>query len=341
MYKVYGARVHFDENQIASAILDCDTGEFVLRGEPEWEEAKMQAKVSATTLCTIREHLTQTHLIVSNSASREVPKNLHPEHPIRRLLAIFTYNAVSINQQASNLLVPDRCIIHRASPLTFEGLQQTFDNAFTDSIAYQPFPDRDIKNSAVAELEKNGGFPYVTEGIEYYEIARGMVREWLTNAGEEASDQYALDFYEAMKKTSEGQAYVLPEYSEENMVDLISSVIFAVTAFHEIVGSIGDCFGAPNKNGFRISRKDPLQVDAQSYMLLACIVASTSLPAPKLMKKFEFYIGIDAPGWETEVWTSFQKKLAVQSNVVRKRDDERAFEFKYFEPSNFDCSVSV
>ncbi len=71
-YKCYGARVHFDENQKVSAIHCSDSDELFLPGQPGWEEAKFQAKISAFTLITVREHLAQTHLIVSNDASREI-----------------------------------------------------------------------------------------------------------------------------------------------------------------------------------------------------------------------------------------------------------------------------
>ena len=342
-YKKYGATVYFDKMGIVSAIHDSDTDKLVLRGQPGWEEAKMQAKVSAFTLVTVREHLSQTHLIVANNTSREIVKNLSPDHPIRRLMAIFTYNTVSVNQNAANQLVPERCLIHRASPLTHKGMQQVFDHSKADSITYQPFPNRTIANPTLRKLEKEGGFPYLTEGCEYYEIARDMVRDWLERAGDAATDESALKFYDAMKKTSEGQEYEFPEYSANNMVDMLATIVFAVTGYHELVGHVPDYTDYPNKAGFRISKSDPLQVDAQSFLLASVIAASTSLPAPELMKDFPNFIGVGAntDTWESDVWKTFQDHLKIQHEKVQSRHKKRDFEFIYFDPENFECSVSV
>ena len=342
-YKCYGARVHFDENQKVSAIHCSDSDQLYLPGQPGWEEAKFQAKVSAFTLTTVREHLGQTHLIVSNDASREIVKTLHPEHPIRRLLAIFTYNAVSVNLAAFQVLVPENCLIHRALALDHEGgVKKVFDNAYTTTRAYEPFTKRDIKNPAVEQLAEDGDFPYLTEGRQSYEMIEKMVSEWLDKAGDEANDEYALDFYEAMRKSSEGQDYELPEYTPENMKYLITTIAFTVTAYHELIGHVPDYTDSPFKAGFRVPKETPTQVDLQSFILAAFIAGATSPPAPQLLAPFPNYIGAGgAPEWERDVWTNFLSEMGLQAKKVQKAERERDFEFKYFDPSLYECSVSV
>jgi hypothetical protein len=114
-----------------------------------------------------------------------------------------------------------------------------------------------------------------------------------------------------------------------------------VTGYHELIGHVPDYTDFPDKAGFRIAKRDPLQCDAQSYMIAAVITSSTSLPAPQLVAEFPNFISVDAPEWEREVWTTFQEKLQAQSDVVQAREAERDFEFLYFDPSEFECSVSV
>lgn len=343
LFKNYGARVHFDANQMVSAIYDCDMGKLVLPGQPEWEEAKFQAKVSAFLLTTAREHLLQTHFLVSNNASREVVKTLPPDHPIRRLLAIFTYNAVGINKTASIALTPENSLIHRATALSYQGMLDVFDNAFSTSIALKPFTDRIIKNPEVKKLASEGKYPYLSEGREFYEITRTMVKAWLEKAGKHASDRYAKDFYNGMKESTVGQEHPLPEYSHDNMVDLVSSVIFGVTAYHELIGHVPDYTDSPFKAGFRVPRTSPLQVDFQSFLLTAVISAATSLPAPQLLAEFPNYIAKGgAPEWERDIWDVYVKEMGLQSKKVQNDDwKNRDFEFKYFDPSLFECSVSV
>lgn len=343
LYKSYGARVHFDEHQMVSAIYDSHMKKLVLPGEPDWEEAKFQAKVSAFTLTTVREHLLQTHFIVSNNASREIVLTMPPDHPIRRLLAIFTFNAVQINRQASAALIPENSLIHRSTALSFDGMQAVFDNAFTSSIALQPFTKRVIKNPELEKLAKNDKFPYLKEGREFYEITHAMVKEWLDKAGGKASNEHAKEFYDAMRETTKGQKYVLPEYSHENMIDLVSSIIFGVTAYHELIGHVPDYTDSPFKAGFRVPLNSPLQIDFQSFFLMAAISAATSVPAPQLMADFPNYIGAGgAPEWERDVWNDYVREMGLQSKKVQNDQwKKRDFEYKYFDPSLFECSVSV
>lgn len=343
MYKKYGARIHFDENQVVSAIYECDSEKLYLPGEPGWEEAKLVAKSAVFTLCTVREHLAQTHLIVSNAASREIVLNLHPEHPIRRLLAIFTYNAVSINLKAFGVLVPENCAIHRGTPLDYkEGFRPVFDNAYATSRAFEPFSKQTIKNPTLQKLADEGRFPYLTEGSETYEIMRKMVTEWLAQDGDAATDEYALNFYEAMRESTKGQDYELPEYSHENMIDMISMVCFTVTCFHELIGTVPDYTDSPFKAGLRIPKSNPTQIDFQATLIGYTVTASTSVPAPKLLAEFPNYIGAGgAPAWERDVWTNFCADLTAQSEKVKAADEARDFEFNYFDPARFECSVSV
>ncbi len=236
--------------------------------------------------------------------------------------------------------------MHRALPLEYEGgVQEVIEHSFVTSIAYQAFPEREVKNPAVKKIAAAGEFPYLTEGCEYFEIVRDFVKDWLKNAGDEASDKFALNFYNAMKKSSEGQAYELPTYSADAMVDLLSVIIFTVTGYHEIIGHVVDYTDLPTKAGFRVTKemsKDKPQIDVQSFLLASIISGSTSVRMPKLMKEFpNFFSAAGAPDWEAGVWKSFQDKLSAQSKVIQDRDAKRDFEFKYFDPYHFECSISV
>ncbi len=346
-FKGFGARVHFNEDKMVTAIYDYIEDKLVKPGDDDWEATKMHAKVTVFSVVTVREHLTWSHLIVSNDASREVVLELHPEHPIRRLLAVFTYNTVNVNRSAFEGLVPDRSLVHRALPLEYEGgVKDIFEASYTGSLAYAPFPDRHIKNPAVKKIAAAGGFPYLTEGIEYFEIVREFVRDWLEHSGDASMDEYAVNFYNAMKKASEGQAYELPSIeSPDAMVNLLSVIIFTVTGFHEIIGHVVDYTDLPTKAGFRITKdmpKDKPQIDIQSFFLASIISSFTSVRMPKLMREFpNFFSAGGAPEWEAKVWKSFQAKMVVQSKIVQDRDAKRDFEFKYFDPSHFECSISV
>lgn len=97
----------------------------------------------------------------------------------------------------------------------------------------------------------------------------------------------------------------------------------------------------PSRAGFRLTKKDPSEVDFQSYLLTNVISASTSVPMPMLMQKFPNFFGVGGPEWERTVWDSFHSKLVAQSEKVQAADKKRAVEYKYFDPARFECSVSV
>mmetsp|Transcript_8167 Transcript_8167/g.11665 ORF Transcript_8167/g.11665 Transcript_8167/m.11665 type:complete len:310 (-) Transcript_8167:912-1841(-) len=88
-YRKLGSRIHFNKEQMVTAIHDYSAGKTYKPGDAGWNDAKTLAKVGALFLITAREHLCWTHLIVSNAATRESTIKLPPSHPIRRLLTVF------------------------------------------------------------------------------------------------------------------------------------------------------------------------------------------------------------------------------------------------------------
>jgi hypothetical protein len=341
-YRPYGARIHFSEDQKVTAIYDYAWKTLVKPGDGCWEEAKMLAKVTALILITAREHLTWTHLIASNTATRESTLKLAPSHPIRRLLTIFTFGATEVNLRAFDKLVPNTSVLHRAVGFKYSAMEKVFDMAYTSCTVYEPFADKKY-NPALQKLSDEGKFPYISEGAEYFEIARSLVRNWLAKAGDAATDKQAKAFYEAVKDSSKGQKYELPEMdTEDAMVNLLSQIIFTVTAYHELIGNVIDYAILPSRSGFRLTKKNPSQIDLQSYLLGTVVTGTTSIKMPELMKSFGNFIGVGgAPAWETTVWADFQSKLGSQSKKVKAADAKRAVEFKYFDPERFECSVSV
>lgn len=80
-----------------------------------------------------------------------------------------------------------------------------------------------------------------------------------------------------------------------------------------------------------------------SSFLYTCVIgASTSTRMPMLMSQFSNFFGSGgAPKWEIDVWQKFQDSIETQSKKVQEEDAKRDVEFKYFDPSLFECSVSV
>ena len=112
-FRKYGCRIHFSQDQKVTAVYDCANDKTIRPGEEGWDQAKWLAKVNTFFFVTAREHLVWTHLIVSNGVTRESIVHLQPNHPLRRLLTIFTYRSTEVNTSAFDNLVPEHSLLHR------------------------------------------------------------------------------------------------------------------------------------------------------------------------------------------------------------------------------------
>lgn len=342
-YRPYGARVHFDQDQQVTAIFDYFEDRLVKPGDGRWAEAKLLTKVTAFTLVTAREHLVWSHLVLSNTVARESTLELAPSHPIRRLLTIFTFRTNEVNLRAFGTLVPKTAILHRALGLEFESLQEVFDMAYEQCDIYKPFPDHTLAPE-IEKLCKEDKFPYITQGRTYWNIVHKFVSNWITESGDAAHDAQAMSFYEKLRVSSEGQAYEIPQHTSDNeMINLITQIIFTVTAYHELVGNVTDYLKLPTRAGFRLLEDHRgTSIDIQSWLLGCLIGASTSIRMPQMMRPYDNFFGSDgAPVWERSIWNGFIGDLDQQSEKVKEADTKRGVEFKYFDPERFECSISV
>ena len=302
----------------------------------DWKEAKYLAKATAMVLVTVREHLVNTHLIVANVATRASTIELPPNHPIRRLLTIFTFRTTEVNIGAFALLVPENSLLHRGTAFTHDAMKEVFDSAYTESIAFNPFYRREYIPELI-KLSNDNKFPYIDQGEEYYDIIQSFVSEWIKKSGGQAEDEQAMNFYNAIKESTKGQAYEIPDYkSQGDMIHVCSQIIFTVTAYHELVGTVVDYSCLPNRAGFRVCENGQSN-DLQSFLIQAMITATTNVGIPLLDSKFDHFFGVGgAPDWEMTLWGRFRTGLKNQSKRVQAEDVLRDIEFKNFDPCNFE-----
>ena len=88
-----------------------------------------------------------------------------------------------------------------------------------------------------------------------------------------------------------------------------------------------------------------ISADVQAYLIFLVVTASTATKMPMLMKPYGNYFGKDgAPRWERKEWGGFMRDLRRQSRRVKGRNSgfrKREPEFKFFNPKEFECSISV
>ena len=335
-FRPYGCTVYFDKDQKLTAIYDPYKKTVVKPGDAAWDASKFLAKTSGFALGNIRKHLTECHCIASNSMTKASLKNLPPNHPIRRLLNVFTYRANATNNDAIGMVVSKKGLVERFTG--FASMDQAYKSAYEASNVFEPFPKRSMIPELL-EMSKNGKLAYHKDGCDYYDIVAKLVKQWLKCAGDSASDEYAKAFYDEIKADSVGQKYEIPDYDgDDSMIALISQCIFAVTAWHEIGGNLIDYTNDPFGCGGRVV-DGATSCDVQGFTTGLIVTASTGGTVPMLMTDYANYFGEDgAPAWERTNWDAFICDLKDQSKKVNCLRSE---EFKLFDPANLESSVSV
>ena len=93
-YERYGAKATFGENQkLLSIFVSSLNKTFYSQDGHDWEHAKWVWRCSLFTYVTMGPHLVQAHLTISNFANIAARTSLGENHPIRRVLKVFLYNA--------------------------------------------------------------------------------------------------------------------------------------------------------------------------------------------------------------------------------------------------------
>jgi hypothetical protein len=340
-FRPLGAKVYFSAEQELTAIFDYHHDTLVKPGDDAWESTKFLARSTAFTMTTAQNHLMGAHLTVANALTLATIKRLPPYHPIRRLVTIFTFRTNKVNDEAFDLLIPERSLFHRTTGFTYDAIRKIFEDGSEACSLFEPF-DKKALSPELQKLSDEGMFPYHSEGLEYYNIVKTFVGKWLDQAEDYAHDEDARAFYEEIQAVSMETKYKLPDFdTEDALLDVLTQSIWICTYYHEIVGTLIDYTSDPSFVGARVV-DGATKTDVQSFVMTMMITAGTSVKVPMLMKPFnKFFSKHGAPCWERRRWKSFIRDLKAQSKDVKRADKKRDFEYKFGDPERFECSLSV
>ena len=175
-FEKYGAAAFFGKDKELLAIYCCDIdgvgapgaeaergGHMVRKEHEAWEHAKFVFRSTIISALTLREHLTYTHWIVSNRVSFASREWLGKDHPVRRLLKLFTFRTPTINLISMHTLMAENMLLHRASAFTLKGVLDAFEDAAAN-FKYRPFPEE----MADKKLPKGTKLPLEEDGVEVW-----------------------------------------------------------------------------------------------------------------------------------------------------------------------------
>ena len=256
---------------------------------------------------------------------------------------MHTVRTNAVNFSAASSLLPEGSIFHRGTALQYTAMVDLMEQAKLDCNIFQPFDERPV-GPGLQQMANDGKFPYLSDGLAYYQIVQAHVDAWFVKAGTDAvTDAQAQEFYAAIQKTTQDMRYTLPaEFSRDALASLCTQFIWTVTAYHQLVGVVNGYTQFASGLGLRVV-PGATQTDLECYVIGAVITALTGIWTPKLLCKFANYFGQgdSVPAWEVDVWKDFVQACEAQSQVVAAANQTRVFDFKAFDPAEMECAVSV
>lgn len=138
-FERYGGDAYFDENWHPVMIIDeglstleedSKKDPVITRpGDEGWNRAKFRFRSSLFTLVTLVDHLYGVHLQTANLFVTALREQLSADHPIRRFLTPFTYQTISVNDNAKFNLTAPRSMGPRCFAFTEKGISLAFSAA--------------------------------------------------------------------------------------------------------------------------------------------------------------------------------------------------------------------
>lgn len=334
----YGGAVYLDQKgEILKIKL---RGRDVLPSEEkDWEAAKFAYRSSSIFWVTIYHHLFYTHCIVSNNGVLATVRNLPADNPLRRLMKPFLFRSAAINNGATDALLPQGSILHRASGLTKESLQQAF-LIMQQMHTFQPFTqtlhERGLDSASLVGFPDDI-FPYGRDGELYLKTLNTFSEDVLVNSPAFKNitrDDKVRTWWEQMNT---GFKHSGRDLSEESLVQFLSQFFFTVTAFHSWVGHVTPYVEDPAIVAIKLF-PEAVQASRQNSEEMSVITAATGLPTPELMGDFSHLM---PDSYSQGSLNRLHENLRAMSGEIETRNSHRKIPFNAYLPDELNLSVSI
>lgn len=380
-YERYGGDLYFDSEWRPVKIVDSglsgalrNDGQqrsvVVCPGDPDWERTKFRFRSSFSVLVTLVDHLYGIHLQASNIFVTSLREQLPPAHPVRRFMTPFTYQTISVNDNARNNLVQIDSIGPRCFAFTDTGFRMAFAAApkllmsglevpkeeggpFLDRMDYIQYLKR--KGIDTEYYRQSGALlsiyrKFLADYMAYYYPTPGDVvhdrelmaflRQYIFQLEVLSLDQVPSNelFATDSEEVSPEKAQLLYGF----VISLFSNFMLVVTAGHEQVGCVSPYVQDVSFCAFRWTPGASIGTK-QTATNQALLMSFTSTPMPMLLGTDWSHLfpessvpreGVKTP---TECFRSFQEDLKAMSERCDAYDaaaSERSF------PENFPMYVT-
>jgi len=309
-------------------------------GKASWQAAKFHFRSSGLICVTLMDHFAQCHVLVGNAACRSTRGILKYNHPLRTLLQPFTFGISAVNRSGYPVLFKQRGLFQRVSPFTKRG----YDRIMMDGVfnfRYGGFPDQ-LKARGVYGFatEKDTGYLFGSDGLQLWNIFNDFVQRYLDKVGTiKWNDKQVQEWSKELRRSIPGFKIPLIE-RQEDLVELITYLIWNGTAYHEAVGNVKEYLRDPN---FCATRWRPGDVSAsvQNSFQTSLIAIMTSVRTPPLLDKNCYAHMFEGEEKGKQVMERLQKDLRQFSDDMVERNKFLDFAFNTFNPTNLEISVAI
>jgi len=307
-------------------------------GEPDWEVAKFAFRSSCFVWATLADHVGRAHLACANGLVLPIQRQLSVEHPLRRFCKPFFYRSAGINVGASQTLLPDRALLHRATGFTLDALHEAFDRAFSD-VVFMRFDDELRERGVHPDDIGEEISPFGTDGLAYWRCVDAFV-------------DHAFEASPGLKEVlgscrSETEAWWedamancrtdLGPLSDAAVREFVKISLFNVSGYHSHVGTVGAYVRDPR---FLCTKLWPgaTMCDKQTTSTLCVIACITGFPMATVDGDLSQLM---PDSGAAEAARAFREALATLETEITARNEQRTLPYRLFLPSRVATSVAI
>lgn len=356
-----GCEMYFDAEGLPKVIkID---GQMVRPGDDTWQYSKFVWRSSLMMAVTIEDHVLLSHFRVANEVSVHARDTLPPNHPLRRLLSIFTFGSIFANLNQMHTLLGNNQLLHRASPFSeFNEVTEALNNwkqSLVDTYEVFFVPE---KFEAMPQLLKEA--PYFADGKLLFSSLKSFVGRFMqtfdrqfcmsgtgkVNRGDDVY-QFAkrLDATVGPKGRRQLPQYKDTEMTCEDFGEALTAVLWTVTGFHRHVGDVADLLLDPDVASFSWKEGEAFPRPRQ-HVIASVMVPFITAEQPKLIPKGDkdytyIFDEIEHDDLAKDLWRSLDAELKTISTEIARRNQARLRDGKLVywnaDPKQVEISIAV